>query len=307
MKLIVPQAITLVSSNVSGSTYGEWASGTTYAIGNQVKVTDSSTGFEREYESLAGSNIGNDPTIDAGTNWLYLGYSNKHKMFDNFTNTITTNTTSIVIEITGESYIDTVALFNLDAVEVQIIAESSGVEIYNETFDLVDADISDAYEYFFAGFEFKNKLAISGDVLGLYPSIVLTIKITAETGESAGCGHIVIGRGVNIGWTEYTPSISITDYSTRETNEFGETYLLQRAYADIISADVNLYSAAIDIIRRRLTAVHSIPCVWDFNNQRASMSTEYSALLVYGFYKNFDLMLESYKISTCSLEIEGLI
>jgi hypothetical protein len=50
------------------SSAANWASGTTYVIGNSVTGSD---GFK--YTSLVNGNVGNDPTTDAGTNWTNTG------------------------------------------------------------------------------------------------------------------------------------------------------------------------------------------------------------------------------------------
>jgi len=82
MDIIKPVTVTndiLTSSNVTEDDYGVWASGTTYADGDNVIVIGTT---HKVYESLVGSNVGNDPTTDDGTNWLELSATNRWKAFD---------------------------------------------------------------------------------------------------------------------------------------------------------------------------------------------------------------------------------
>ena len=83
MKLIRPETITdsiFQSSTVAETDEAEWASGTTYADGDLVMVTSTAggaaTATHKIYESQAGSNTGNDPTIDDGTYWTEVSSTN---------------------------------------------------------------------------------------------------------------------------------------------------------------------------------------------------------------------------------------
>jgi len=306
MQLIVPQVITLLLSNVTASTYGEWSAfHGTYTNGDNVKITDAVTLLENEYECLITHTAAADknPETDT-TDWLYLGASNKWKMFDDYTNTQTENASTIEITVAGESYVDTIAFFNLSASSVNVVCKSGTTIISDDTYDLTQ-EIADWYEYFFAEFEYRTDLIVP--VSGLYSSLTFEITITAFSGSNAKCGHIVLGRGVKLGDTQYAPTISIEDYSAKSTNAFGETYLNQRAYAKTINAALWLTTAQIDTVNRKLATVRSIPCVWQFNNPDCTSPTDYESLIIYGFYKDFSIILEGPIKSACNLEIEGLI
>ncbi len=306
MKLIPLQDITLNSGNVAGSTYDEWsASHGTYSVGNNVKITNSTTGLENEYECLVEHTAATDKNPeDDTTDWLYLGASNKWKMFDGFTNTQTEKATSLVVNITGESYVDALALFNLSGTNVNVITKSGATTISDEDYAL-DYEIANWFEYFFSDFEYRSDLLIP--IPGLYASLTIAITITALSGIDAKCGHCCIGRGIELGNTQYSPKISIADYSAKSTNAFGETYLNQRSYAKRITVDMWLNTAQIDLVNRHLATVRATPCVWQFNNSGTGADTDYESLIIYGFYNDFSIVLQGPVKSACSLEIEGLI
>ena len=304
MKLIPPQKITLNSSNVAESDLSEWLSGTTYNVGDQVYVTLAEDGLtevtpHKIYESLTSSNTGNYPGGDP-TNWLDTGATNRWKMFDDYVSSQTENPDSIQVNLTPESYVDTLALFGLAGTEVTVVCSSGGTVVDTQTISLVSENVSNWFDYFFSGFEFTRTAVIA--VPGLYSSMTIDVTIT-YTGDTAKCGHCALGLSQFLGKTQYAPTSSINDYSAKETNDFGETYLNQRAFAKTLSADLYLASGAVDKVINSLTAVRSTPCIWQFNNS----GTEYETLVIFGFYKDFDVVLQSFKHSECSIEIEGLI
>lgn len=307
MRLVPLQNITLISSNVSGSTYAEWsATHGTYNAGDNVKITNATTGLEKEYECLVTHTAAADknPETDT-TDWLYLGASNKWKMFDTFVNTQTQNSGSIEVTIEGEAHIDSVVFFNLYASSVQVVTKSGTTILSDNTYDL-SQDIADWYEYFFSEFDFRSTLY--AEVPGLYPSLTVDVTITAAGTAPARCGMVCMGRGKYLGDTQYGLSYSIEDYSVKDTNVFGETYLNQRPYSKKISADLWLTSGQIDVINKALATVRATPCVWQFNNPSlGETATDYESLIIYGFSNDFSTVLQGPIKSACSLEIEGLI
>jgi hypothetical protein len=304
MRLIKPQVLTLNSSTVTEAAHSEWLVGSTYAIGNKVYVTKTEDTLtevtpHKIYESLTGSNIGNYPPDDT-TNWLDIGATNRWKMFDDYVSSITSKATSINVNITPADKSDTIALFNVAAVSATIVCTSGATEIYNETSSLINEDILDWYDYFFSTSELKTDLIIT--IPALYLSMTVDITLT-NPGGTAECGHCVCGLSQSLGQTLYAPSISINDYSTKETNDYGETYLLQRTFAKSLDAVLSLPTGKLDAVAGVLTKIRATPCVWQFNN----IGTDYTSLIVFGFFRDFDLILQNFNQSECNLEIEGLI
>src|SRR3546814_18372667 len=60
-------------------------------------------------------------------------------------------------------------------------------------------------------------------------SAELTVTLTG-TG-TVSVGTLIIGRAFDLGETEAAPTISLTDYSRRETDEFGITTVVERSWA----------------------------------------------------------------------------
>jgi hypothetical protein len=306
--LTTPQAITLISSSVAASTYAEYAAATTYALGDKVKVTDATTGYECEYESMQGSNTGHDPTSDDGTWWHYLGYSNRFRMFDPFVNTTTTDISAIEVNISGESYIDTICLFGLTgAKEVHIVIMSGTDTVHDEIYLLDETIITDAYEYCFAPFEFRDRLLAVSKIAGLYLGMEITITITGEVGTTVGCGMVKVGRSTYIGHTKWGVDLGIEDYSVKDVNEFGERYLLERDYEETVSATLRISTGDVDAVTHRLSSARATGCVWNLNNRDISAPTNYEALIKYGFCEDFGIIPAGRTNTEIRLEIQGLV
>jgi len=309
MAIIVnPHNINLASSNVTASALSEYNSGTAYTAGQQVKVSFESDGTTPrtpvyEYEAVGGT-TGNYPPTDDGTNWTLIGASNKWKMFDSYVSSQTENADTIEIELTVTKA-DKLYLLNVQADEIRVVCKESDLTpISDETIAMSDTSSGSWSEYFFGDFEFKTVLAY--DLPGYYTNMSVTITID-KTGGTAKCGHCVIGKKIEIGTTEYGISVGIQDYSVKETNDFGETTFLERAFAKVIDADLFIQhdttGSEYDRIQRVLSSIRATPCVYDFNNNGISTGS----FVAFGFFKDFDLVARYATITHCSLSIEGLI
>ena len=115
-------------------------------------------------------------------------------------------------------------------------------------------------------------------------------------------GHLVVGISKTLGRTQYGLKGSITDFSTKEANVFGEYALVQRAWAKELRYTLIVDTAAVDVVFQILTQIRSTPCVWDANNE----STTMSMAVAFGFYSDFEVVVETLNYSECDLEIQGL-
>ena len=306
MRMIPPQVINLTSSNIPEALYVEWAAATTYAAGDKVYVTVESDGTtdrtpHKIYESLVSSNTGNYPPDDA-TKWLDCGATNRWAMFDNQVSSQTEGATTIEVEVAMTDWVDTVALFGLSGTKVQIVCATAALGTLSDvTYDLDQVIINNWYDYFFAPIEYADVLV--ADVPGGYNGMTITLTIT---GSPPKCGHMVVGRSNELGKTQYSPTIGIDDYSVKSVNDFGETTLTEREYAKTGSATISFPSAILDNVAARLTQSRATPTVWDLNN-RGDAGTDYGRFVIFGFFNDFDILLQNFNTTTLSINIEGLI
>ena len=107
------------------------------------------------------------------------------------------------------------------------------------------------------------------------------------------------GTSVDLGTTEATPSIGITDYSRRVTDDFGVTTVVERGFSRRMSVKLGLPFDRVDALQRRLAGLRATSALWVADERFASLT-------VRGFYKDFDIDLAVPPLSYCTLTVEGL-
>lgn len=300
MQIIKPVTVTnsiLTSSNVTEDDYAEWSSGTTYADGDNVIVIGTT---HKVYESLVNSNLGNDPTTDDGTNWLEISATNRWKAFDQKISEPVTNLNSIQYTFSDpSSNITSVALFGLKGITANVTVTSDATEVYNRDISLTDnRNIVDWYTYFFE--EQVQKEQAQWLDIPPYLGSSVQVTVTANTGETAELGQLVLGFLSDLGATTYGTSISIEDFSRKETDDFGNFIVVQRAFAQLADFDIQFETQNARKIQRTLAGFRATPIVYI-----GSEDTSYGTT-IYGFYRRFDLTLEGPSLSFGAIEVEGL-
>lgn len=297
LKVIPPLSITdsnLTSSNVAETDYAAWLSGTTYSIGQRVIKTST----HKIYESLQASNTNHDPETNP-TWWIEVSATNKWKMFDLSNSTATQNADTIVVTITPGKVVNSVTLLGVNAqtVRIKMTDPTEGV-VYDVTTNLNNnGNINNWYNYFFDPIVRKTTL-LATDLLA-YGSAAIEITIT-NTGNTASCATCVIGaikyigEGINLG-----ASVGIQDYSRKEKDDFGNYVLVQRSYSKRANFSMAVLNKQIDALQDLLVSLRTTPCVWIGDNN-------YASTVIYGFYKDFDVVINYHTVSDCNLQLEGL-
>jgi len=304
MKIIRPVTIDdtiFQSSDVPEADQAEWVSGTTYHVGDLVMVTTTANGAatatHKIYSSVH-SNAGNDPTVDDGTSWTEVSSTNRWKMFDAVVQDQTVKATSINTVLQSPSVVNSLALLNVEGTTV-VITMTDSVEgvVYNETFNLTSySGIQDWYAYFFEPIVRKNQLALTD----LPPYANASISVTVNAGADAKVGALVIGQFANLGLSQHGASLSIIDYSTKNTDSQGRITITDGPYADKMEVDVVLDTSQIGQANTTLSSLRTTPAVWIAEDNNDD-------LVIYGYHREFDIILSNPTISRLSLEIEGLV
>lgn len=297
LTVIKPLPVTdamLVSSDVPETDYAAWSSGTTYALGDRVILTST----HKVYESLQNSNTNNDP-VTAFAWWIEVSPTNRWKVFDTSNSTQTAQATSIEYVLEPGVPITGFAALNIEsATSLQIVMDDPVYgEVYNRTFDLKSIPTESAWWEWFFGIRSAPTLSVATD-LPSFPDAQLTVTFAGTTDLAVGVilfgQKRQIGLGVNLG-----ANVGIQDYSRKETNEFGDTVLVQRAFSKKTSFSMMLEKADVDSTVNYLAGVRAVPCLW-IGNER------YESTVLFGFYKDFQVTISYPTHSDCSLELEGL-
>lgn len=294
MKIVYPLAQTvLTSSNVLDSEFADWDIATAYTVGNIVYLPLS----KGEYQALT-ANTGKQPD-GSPTDWKFLGTTNKYKMFDQFLNTQTTNSSTIEIDMVAIGA-STIYLGNLSATSVQISVVDNTTLSTIETYDTtLYRDVTDWLDYYFGDW------IDNPDNLVTYERTTLTrdvsIIVTIDNGSNdAKCGIFFVGTTRNVGVTKYGVSIGALDYSTVATDtSSGATYLSRGNYAKTISLDLFINSSAVKTTYGFLTAARGLPIV--------VIGEGYDLLTVYGYIQKFEQLINGPVETAVTVDIIGLI
>lgn len=295
MKLLKP--ITFQESQLTSTTATEaiatWLIGTTYALGAKVQYGS------RLYESLVGSNLGNQPDTNP-VKWLDYSPDNKHAMFDSQVNTQTTKTSPLTVVVEPEAAINSLGYLNITGTQLVVTVKDApaGTTVYTNTIDLDGTIILDWYMYFFEPYDFKTEVILTN--IPSYPTAEITTVLSG--GSTVAIGSMVYGTLYDLGGTQYGASVGIRDYSIKTTDDFGNTTFVQRAFSRRLEAQVFIDNQRLNSIYKLLSDVRAVPSVWI-----GSDDSTLSPLVVFGYYKDFNVTIQYPTYSMCSLTIEGLI
>jgi hypothetical protein len=297
MHVVRPVTITdamLVSCNVPENDAPVYNSATTYAVGNVVMVV--TAGDHHRYESLQAANTNHDPKTSPLW-WLDMGATNRWKLFDNKVSSQTTYAGTIELELLPGG-INSIALMNLEAARVEItLRDESNVVVYSKVENLQLRNVDNMYSYYFEPFAYLENVIFT-DVPTYYQG-KLSVSIVPINGRSAKCGVLVVGLSRYIGDVLYNLTAGVKDWSTKKTDDFGDTVLVKRQTSRRVTYSLLVKNDIRDEVFRILSKLNGEPLAW-FGAQGFDVS------VVFGFYEDMSIVLQNAAYSTCNLQIQGL-
>ena len=263
------------------------------------------------YQSLKAANTGNRPDLNltgADPWWFEVGYLNAWQMFDPYLSTKTTADVhtaapSMIPIVFSDTEINSIALFGLEGTEVRIELTSALNEILDQTTIPLLTWLSECYDWwdYFFGDDSINK----SEIVYYFDRLTYTEKIRIliiNQGAAAKCSHCVFGRGREIGKTMWRPEVGVLDYSKKDTDSFGRTYLAPGVTARLVRADILVETGMVDTTNAILASMVGVGSVYDFNEP----ATDFSSLIVFGFPYDTGTVLHGPTYNICRLEVQGL-
>ena len=295
--LIVVRPVTvtdsiLVSTNVPETDYAAWSSATTYDI------TDRRIKAHKVWESLQAGNLNHDPETSP-TWWIEVGPTNAWKLFDTSNSTATAQAGSMTYVLAPGVGVNALAALNVRGCnDVQVVVDHPTLgQLYDKTTSLTSLPGSSGWWEWFYGTRTAPPLMVATDLPGV-PGCTVTVTFTGTSELSVGV--LMVGEQTQVGIAvQQGARVGITDYSRKETNDFGDTVLVQRAYAKRATFDVPIESHLVDDAVEFLSGLRASPCLW-------IGSGLYASTVIFGFYKDFEVNLAYRTVSECSLTIEGM-
>ncbi len=285
----------LTSSDVPETDYSEWLIGSAYTAGNTIQVTDDT--IHSVYEAL-GATTGDYPP-DNPDKWLRISATNTWAMFSDQISDTTDKAVEILVTLTPGSVVNAISFFNLDAasVTVEINDPVDGI-VYTNTVTLIDATtaINDWWSWYFEPVVRQVDLVLLD--LPPYSAADINITISEPTG-TAKCGLVSIGLQQTLGTANHGTGVSIIDYSRKDLDSFGRPVVTQRNYSKRASYDVTIPTSQVGSVQRTLGDLRTTPLTWigDANNE---------ATIVYGYYRDFDIVIATPTVSSSTIDVEGL-
>lgn len=295
MRYIVPTEITdamFVSSSVPETDHAAWSPGTAYAAADRVIRAATHSIYER----LVPGTTATAPEADA-VNWARVGPTNRWAMLDGAVGTVTSATGSITV-VLQPGVVRGLALLDLDVEAVSIAMVADGDTVYSATIDPIGTqeDCDTYYDYFFEAVQRRRVIIVTD----LPPFAEGVITITATGTGTISIGSCVLGAMYELGTALSGATTGIIDYSRKEVDDFGVVTVAERSYSKRMSLPIMLPTNTVDVAASRLARVRAKAVVW-------IGSTLLDSLVVYGFLKDWSVDIPGLTISTCTLEIEGLV
>lgn len=293
MKYIVPTRITdamLVSSSVPETEHAAWSAGTAYAVGARCIYAHSI------YERVTAGTTSTAPDADPA-NWARISPTNRWACLDSAVGTTTRAANSITLTL-QPGVVRGLALLDLSADSVTVTMTVAGATVYSRTLTAVDLalDVDNWLDFFTASFERRSVLTFTD--LPPYGAGVITVTLTG--GGTVSLGTCAVGAVHELGDVLSGAQVGITDYSVKTRDDYGAVTLTERGYNMRVVLPLLLKTPLLDVVTRRLAAVRATPAIW-------IGSGRYSSLVIYGLCRDWSVSIPGRQVSTCSLEIDGLV
>jgi hypothetical protein len=289
--------IIVVDSNVAeDATYAEWNSATAYTIGDIVKLTST----HKLYEATS-NHTNKNPPDNLGVDWIEIGATNRWRAFDQY---IQSRTVADVSDITYELQINTLitaaGFFNLrgNTLTVRVYDESPAL-VYDETVTLVDtSELVDWFEYFFAETVPQTEVILTG--IPGYTGYSMEIEIEGAAAPAA-VGEIAIGKQRTVGTSLNGGQLGAIDFSTIETDTFGNVGIIRRDASKTVQFPVWWRSSDTRRIERILEDIRARPAVF-----ASGENQEAFGMVVYGYYQTYDISISNIKVTFGTIEVRSL-
>lgn len=276
-----------------GTTLGGWNAATNYAVGDRVSYSVT----HRNYQALTAGVDATRPDQNA-TKWVDIGPTNSWAMFDNANSTRTQAASPLTTSI-KPGPVTAAAVLGIagaSTVRIQMVDPIEG-SVYDTTVSVGDSQaLANWWDYFFLPVITTTDFVLTN----LPPYGQATITMTVTGVDKVGIGVWAVGNVVDFAPTNMNPQLGIVDYSVKDTDPYGNITVVERAFADKIEVDCYIDNHRLDYLKSMLNDLRATPVVW-FDE-----TSSYQSLIVYGFYKDFNIAISYPLQSLCSLSIEGL-
>src|SRR5690606_10812643 len=194
--------------------------------------------------------------------------------------------------------INALAFFDVDAgsVRVRAVDPTKGIIFEKEVAPVSTEGIDNWWSWFFAPVELIKDFIISDIPATSFGTIQVTLT---RTGAPVSIGELVVGTEFEIGRALFGSEVGITDYSVKEQDQYGNWFIVERGFSKRAEFDISVNARDTGMIQRKLAQYRAKPLVW-------IGSAELEATVIYGYYKDFSIVISGPVVSDEAISVEGL-
>jgi hypothetical protein len=182
-------------------------------------------------------NLNKNPETEP-TWWIRIGSTQKMAAFDGQLSDVVTSTTDIEIIVEPASIIDSISYFGLIGSKATLTIRDGGATgaiVYENEVFLDGSESVSWYQYFFFDpFLSKNQVLFTDLPPASNPYIIITVEGSGEV----QIGEVVMGRSYDLGCASFGATAGIIDYSRKDTDDFGNTTFVRRAYSKRVECQI---------------------------------------------------------------------
>ena len=304
----------LVSTNAVDNT-NEFVAGTLYDLGAEVKVSAENNLYKCLTKDTTEVPTGNKTT----ENWLFLGKTNPHKMFDEkYKSRTIKESGNLVVTIKMKEdggfskASDGIALLNVSASKIRIVGVREGETICDEEFDMGVLDLFSPCKILncnFGQIVYKKNLILTPlkdkDGLIVYGCRITEYTITfvpIDDETPAACGVCILGKMQYFGKTLMNPKKSLVNYDVKDTNEYGDTAVVERGFSNNYNFSFVGKNDIMQVADETLTELRSTPLIYVVTDEQI-LASVFSG---YGMVSILDITQQGACDMLMTLEVRSL-
>lgn len=246
------------------------------------------------FQSLQAGNTNHHPRLASSSAWWQrIRSTNYYQMFNGTINQQTIGAGSIDVTITVSKAVDTIAIFNLSAVAVDIVCTDDVLGVVYNTTNTTSETINGDKEYI-------PDLVIT-DIPDLSTGTIQIIAYKSATYPvtATAIGQVLIGYAVDAGDSEYGATVGVQDFSVIEQNDYGDYDIVERTNRKTGSFQVMVPNASLTRVYRILTQQKTKKTLY-------IGSVSYTQTAIYGFPSDWSIIIQYPEYAVVNVDLEGL-
>ncbi|MCG8517515.1 MAG: hypothetical protein MI794_05940 [Pseudomonadales bacterium] len=295
MNIVLPDRITsdkVLMTNVLLEGHPNWSTGS-YAEGDKV------INGPVIWEALRATSV--EPTGDTypghhPEDWLWVGYTNQHRMFTDGRDSKTRNENRIDVTVVPSGLVTTIALLGLEGVEVRLSVTDGASTTYLEVVEsLQEPAASNFFELFTVPAQLKETVVF--DDLMPRPGAHYRLEIAASPGTTAACGRIVMGINRELGVTNFSSEVTSMSSRSLKRDEFGNLAITPRRTFRAVDYNVTVMTERVEFVQRQLEQIDGVPTIFIGNKS-------YGSTVTFGIYQDFRINISGPEVSKATIRTE---